>query len=95
MTNQGVTTPAQVYKPARRPRTHKPRPLPDLATLPPHAALDRQQVCAVTGFALQTLKAWAKTGRGPRITYIENRPRYLVADVLAWVGVTRDAAKSA
>jgi len=90
-----LTDQAQVRKPARRPRTHKPRPLPNLTILPPHAALDRQQVCAATGFALQTLKAWAAQGRGPRVTRIEGRPRYLVCDVLAWMGVTRDAAKSA
>ncbi|WP_424360984.1 hypothetical protein [Methylocystis parvus] len=95
MTEHAFSDAAKISAPARRPRTHKPRPLPNLTALPPHAALDRQQVCAATGFALQTLKVWAKQGRGPRITYLEGRPRYLVRDVLDWMGVSRDATKSA
>src|SRR4051794_39947916 len=68
-------------------RTFRAKPLPDLNTLPPTAALTRNQVCALSGFALPTLKQWARQGRGPRVTMIEGRPRYLASDVKAWMGV--------
>jgi len=67
-------------------RTFRAKPLPDLDALPGSALLTRNQVCALSGFALPTLKQWAKQGRGPRITVVEGRPRYLAADVKAWLG---------
>lgn len=69
----------------KRPRVHRPRPLPNLDTLPETALLTRAQVAELTGFALHTLKMWAKTGRGPQITVIEGRPRYRAGDVRAWL----------
>jgi predicted DNA-binding transcriptional regulator AlpA len=67
-------------------RTFRAKPLPDLDALPASALLTRNQVCALSGFALPTLKQWAKQGRGPRITIIEGRPRYLASDVRTWLG---------
>ncbi|MCA3441957.1 MAG: DNA-binding protein [Rhodobacter sp.] len=61
--------------------------VPDLAQLPPDAMMTRNQVAAVSGFALQTLKMWPAQGKGPKVTMIEGRPRYRVADVREWMGV--------
>jgi predicted site-specific integrase-resolvase len=60
---------------------------PDLAALPPDAMLTRNQVAALSGFALQTLKMWPAQGKGPKVTTIEGRPRYRAADVREWMGV--------
>lgn len=59
---------------------------PDISTLPGDAMLTRKQVAALSGFALQTLKAWPALGKGPKVTTIEGRPRYRVADVRQWMG---------
>ena len=59
--------------------------MPDLDGLPPSALLTRNQVAALSGFALITFKRWAKTSRGPKITRVEGRPRYRAADVIAWL----------
>lgn len=69
-------------KTARRPDV----PAPDLAVLPPDALLTRKQVVAISGFALQTLKMWPAQGKGPRVTMVEGRPRYRVADLRQWMG---------
>ncbi len=63
----------------------KPAP-PDLASLPPDALLTRNQLAALSGFKLQTLKMWPAQGKGPRVTRVEGRPRYRVADVRQWMG---------
>jgi hypothetical protein len=60
---------------------------PDLATLPPDALLTRRQLSMICGYTLQTLKMWPAQGRGPKITRLEGRPRYRVADVREWMGV--------
>lgn len=57
----------------------------DLHSLPASAFLTRAQLAPVLGFSQRTLKRWPVEGRGPRITYLENRPRYRVSDVLAWI----------
>jgi predicted site-specific integrase-resolvase len=59
---------------------------PDLTALPGDALLTRRQLAQVAGFAVQTLKAWPKQGRGPRVVMVEGRPRYRVADVREWMG---------
>ena len=59
--------------------------IPDLGALPDDAILDRNQVSAVSGFAVHTLKLWAKQGRGPRVTVMEGRPRYRVRDTREWI----------
>lgn len=61
-------------------------PVPDIATLPADALLTRNQVAALSGFALQTLKMWPAQGKGPRVTVVEGRPRYRVADIRQWMG---------
>lgn len=61
--------------------------IPDLAKLPPDALLTRRQVAALTGFANQTLKVWPSKGVGPKITRVNGRPRYRVADLRAWMGL--------
>lgn len=40
-------------------RTHRPRPLPDIATLPDTALLTRSQVAGLAGYTEQALKKWA------------------------------------
>lgn len=60
--------------------------LPDFDSLPGGVFLTRRQVAALSGFTIQAFKVWATNGRGPRITYVENRPRYRVSDVRAWLG---------
>ncbi|RLK07412.1 helix-turn-helix transcriptional regulator [Ruegeria conchae] len=57
----------------------------DLNALSASSFLTRVQLAPVIGFSLQTLKRWAGEGKGPRITYLENRPRYQVSDVLDWI----------
>lgn len=57
----------------------------DLSSLPPSAFVTRAQLAPALGFSLQTLKRWATKGKGPRITYLEGRPRFRVCDVLAWI----------
>lgn len=68
---------------------HTPKPVPDLAALPGDALITRNQLAAVSSFALVTLKLWAREGRGPRITVVEGRPRYRVRDVREWMGSDR------
>lgn len=53
--------------------------------LPDHALLTRKQVCDISGFADITLRKWAGEGKGPKITRIEDRPRYMVRDVREWL----------
>ena len=59
---------------------------PDIQNLPDDALLNRNQIHALTGFSLPTLKKWAREGRGPAITYVEGRPRTTVRAYRAWVG---------
>jgi hypothetical protein len=59
--------------------------IPDLANLPDGALLTRKQTAKLTGFTEQTFKKWAPLGRGPKITRVEGRPRYRVADVRRWI----------
>jgi hypothetical protein len=77
---------------APRRRTHRPRPLPDLAALPAHAVITRRQFCELVSVALPTAKLWAKQGRGPKVTCIEGRPRYLAGDVREWLAQSAQSA---
>jgi hypothetical protein len=77
---------------APRRRTRRPRPLPDLNTLPSHAVITRGQFCELVSIALPTAKLWAKQGRGPKVTYIEGRPRYLVGDLREWLASAPQSA---
>ena len=63
----------------------KPVLVPNLDGLPSSALLTRGQVSALSGFADITLKKWARSARGPKITRVEGRPRYRAADVSAWL----------
>ena len=65
-------------------RTHV-RHIPDLDHLPDNALITRAQLATLSNFAVITLKVWTRRGRGPRVTTIEGRPRYRVADVRAWL----------
>lgn len=61
--------------------------LVDIDRLPDSAACTTRDVAALSGFAEITLKVWRKAGdRGPKVTRIEGRPRYLVKDIRAWMG---------
>lgn len=62
----------------------------DLQSLPASAFVTRAQLAPALGFSLPTLKRWAGEGKGPRITYLENRPRYRVSDVLEWIEEGRE-----
>lgn len=53
----------------------------DLNSLPDDALLTRKQLIPLCGFAEPTLKRWSAEGRGPKITRVEGRPRFRVADV--------------
>jgi hypothetical protein len=59
--------------------------VPDLNSLPDHALLTQQQLHKLTGFALITFRIWSTQGRGPKITRVEGRPRYMARDVRAWL----------
>ena len=61
-------------------------PIPDIQVLPPDALLTRRQMAVLSGYTEQAFKKWAKEHRGPRITVVEGRPRYRVADARAWLG---------
>lgn len=63
--------------------------VPDLDKLPPSAALTTKQTASSGNFAEVTLKKWRQRGekRGPRVTYIDGYPRYLVRDVREWLGM--------
>jgi predicted DNA-binding transcriptional regulator AlpA len=75
-----------------RARIHRARPLPDLSTLPSQACITRRQLGELTGFSQPTLKAWVKQGKGPRVTYVEGRPRYLAGDVREWLAQSAQSA---
>lgn len=71
----------------RHQRTRRVAPIPDLGTLPPTAACTTDQVARLSGFAVVTLKTWRAKGKGPKVTFVSGRPRYLVRDLRAWLGV--------
>jgi hypothetical protein len=75
---------ADISRPAHGRRKDYVR-IPDLQNLPPDALLTRKQVCALSGYAIITLKKWAVAGRGPRITRVEGYPRYRAEDVSNWI----------
>lgn len=52
---------------------------------PSRVLLTRADLIQITGYSRPTFKRWAKRGKGPHVTIIEGRPRYLVADVEAWL----------
>jgi hypothetical protein len=64
---------------------HRARAIPDLDALPQSAILTDEQVAGASGFARITLQQWRAAGRGPRVVYVEGRPRYTVADVRDWL----------
>jgi hypothetical protein len=78
--------------PSGRTRSCRPRPLPDLSALPSQACITRRQLGELTGFAIPTLKLWVKQGKGPRVTYVEGRPRYLAGDVRDWLAQSAQSA---
>ncbi|TXN21539.1 DNA-binding protein [Methylobacterium sp. WL9] len=59
--------------------------IPDIQKLPDGALLTRRQLAEISSFKVITLKVWAKQGRGPKITRVENRPRYRAQDVREWM----------
>lgn len=67
-----------------RPDVEK-RAVPDLSVLPDIVLLTRADVAAVSRYSVQTLKKWAREGRGPSLRYVEGRPRYRVRDVRKWI----------
>lgn len=61
--------------------------LPDLDKLPGTAACTTEQAARVSGYANNTLRVWRGQGRGPKVTMIGGRPRYLVRDLRQWMGL--------
>lgn len=59
--------------------------IPDLDQLPLSALLTYREVAAATGFSLSSVKRWAGTDRGPRMSRIGGLPRFTVRDVKAWL----------
>ncbi|MBV8849884.1 MAG: hypothetical protein JOZ16_09920 [Methylobacteriaceae bacterium] len=70
---------------AMRQRIHQPKPIPDIDDLPDEALITRRQLSVLSGYAITTLKIWARAGRGPNITVVEGRPRYKAIDVRNWI----------
>ena len=72
-------------------------PIPDIEKLPPSAALTTRQLSLVSRYAEYTLRLWRmkEVGRGPRVTYIEGHPRYLVKDVRAWMARSTSETEAA
>lgn len=64
---------------------YEPLPSIELGRLPDEALLTRRQVAHLSGFTIGALKKWGREQRGPRVTTIEGRPRYRVADVREWL----------
>ncbi|MCZ8205239.1 hypothetical protein [Gemmatimonas sp.] len=56
---------------------------------PAPALLTRRQVAEAAGVTSQHLANLAVLGRGPVITYVENRPRYALDEVNAWLAARR------
>lgn len=75
---------ADHFRPAQR-RSIDYAQIPDLQKMPPDTLLTRKQVSAISGYALVTLKLWARAGRGPRVTRLEGNPRYRAEDVSNWI----------
>ena len=74
---------------APRKRARRALPAIDLMNMPDTTACTTKQVHQGFGFAEITLKKWRREGKGPRVTLIEGRPRYLVRDLREWSGITR------
>lgn len=68
------------------------RPLPNIDQLPDSALLTRRNLVELTGFCNGAFKKWARQGRGPRIVYIEGKPRTTVADFRTWIAASSRAA---
>lgn len=79
----------------RRNELRKNTPYPDLDKLPENAFLNERQVSLLSGFAEVTLRIWRMKGRGPRVTYVEGRPRYMVGDYRRWVSGPTSGAEAA
>ncbi len=71
--------------------------VPDLNRLPPTSLLTTRQVSLISGYAEITFKVWRGQGgsRGPKVTYVEGRPRYFVRDVRAWISLSTFGAEAA
>lgn len=66
-------------------RSHAKRSIPDIDDLPPNALLTRKQMSGLSNYTEQSLKKWAREGRGPAFVMIEGRPRYPVDKARAWL----------
>lgn len=80
---------------ARRDELRQNTPVPDLNKLPPDALLNDRQVSLLSGFSEYTLRVWRMKSKGPVVTYVEDRPRYRVADYRAWVARSASAQAEA
>jgi hypothetical protein len=60
-------------------------PIPDIAALPSSAFITTKQLANLTGFAPLTVKGWRRYGRGPKVSTVNGKPRFRVADVRDWL----------
>ena len=74
----------------RRPR--RVTPIPDLDALPPIAFCTTDQVARLIGYSAVTVKLWRAQGKGPRVTVVAGRPRYMVRDLREWMGLQHVSA---
>lgn len=67
----------------------KPKQVPDIGTLPAWVPLTTSELSLITRSPEVTIKSWrvAEPPRGPKVTWLDDRPRYLVGDVRAWLGL--------
>lgn len=79
---------SMITPPDRPSRVHKARPLPNISALPDEALLCPEQMAPLSGFTVHAFKKWRreKKGQGPRVIYVEGRPRTSVRDFRAWIG---------
>ena len=76
------------HSPAGRLRGVPPHPKFRIADLDDDALLTRAEMCAATRTAIPTAELWAKEGRGPPITRMEDgQPRYRAGDVRRYMGL--------
>jgi DNA-binding transcriptional MerR regulator len=53
-----------------------------------------EQVAAIGGWSVETLRTWRKRSTGPRAFRVGKRLLYATDDVAAWLEAARDADRS-
>ena len=79
----------------RRDELRQNTPIPDIDKLPDTALLNDRQKSLHSGFSEYTLRRWRMDGRGPKIVYIEGKPRSFVRDYREWLARQTSGAVAA